>query len=325
MHESQVAARRIRDAVHEQVSQALVLANPNLVDLLLVSLICRGHVLLNDVPGIGKTMLARSLAATLGVSFGRIQFTPDLLPADITGANYYDQRENEFRFRPGPVFTHFLLADEINRATPRTQAALLECMQESTVTIDGLTRRLEQPFMVIATQNPVEMEGTFPLPEAQLDRFLMCLELGYPDPEGEAEIITRFLNREPINGVRAVVDRKQLPVLWDAVSAVALSEPVKAYVVSLARATRDLDGVRVGVSPRGTLSLARSAQALAALRGRSFVSPEDVQYVAGPVLSHRLVLEHEASLTGQTTRRIIKTVIDEVPVPDVDEGDDGER
>lgn len=304
-----------RSRLHQAVEAVVVLEEETKVDLMLVALLCGGHVLLNDVPGVGKTLLAKTFARCLGLDFGRIQFTPDLLPSDVTGLNFYNQKISEFEFRPGPIFTHILLADEINRATPRTQASLLECMQEATVSMDGVTRNLPRPFMVIATQNPVEMEGTFPLPEAQLDRFLMCIELGYPSLEGEGEIIRRFLSEDPLEEVEPFLREDELEDMRQAVKTVGLSRPAMDYVLSVARRTRTLKGVRLGSSPRGSLYLARCAQAWAALQGRSFVLPDDVKAVAAPVLGHRLLPDVESSLHALDGAELVQEALAEVPVP----------
>lgn len=306
---------KVRAAVHRAMDAVVVLEEKRNLDLMMVALLCGGHVLLNDVPGVGKTLLARAFARCLSLDFRRIQFTPDLLPSDVTGLNFYNQKTAEFVFRAGPVFTNVLLADEINRATPRTQASLLECMQEATVSVDGVTRSLDRPFMVIATQNPVEMEGTFPLPEAQLDRFLVCLQLGYPDLDGEREIVQRFLNRDPLQDVQPQLNRDQLSSLQAAIQQVRLAGPVLEYILALARRTRELKGVRLGASPRGTLYLARCAQALAALQGREFVVPDDVKAVAAPVLGHRFLPDVESSLQGLDGAALVGQVLEETPVP----------
>ena len=256
------------------------MADEQILELMLTAVTCGGHILLHDVPGVGKTLLARTFAKALGLSFNRIQFTPDLLPTDVTGINYFNQKTREFEFRPGPVFTNILLADEINRATPRTQSSLLECMQEATVTVDGVTREIGFPFLVLATENPMEMEGTFPLPEAQLDRFFMCLQLGYPEREGEKTIIRRFINNDPLQEVEPVATVEDLVKLRNLAAKVRFAEPVLDYLLSITRETRETEGVRLGVSPRGTLYFARAAQALALLRGRDYVIPDDIQDVA---------------------------------------------
>jgi MoxR-like ATPase len=308
-------AKRIAETVRDNVESVVVLEDRAVVDYLLVALICRGHVLLNDVPGVGKTLLCRTFARSLDLDFKRIQFTPDLLPSDVVGINFYNQRESEFEFRPGPVFTNVVLADEINRATPRTQSSLLECMQEATVTVDGVTRQMEKPFLVIATQNPVEMEGTFPLPEAQMDRFLMCLGLGYPSSDREREMVLRFLDADPLSQVRPVASRDDIETLERASAEVSFSSPVMDYALALSRVTRSLDGVRLGVSPRGSLFLCRCARALALVRGRSYVIPDDVQELAVPVLAHRIVPDVSSSLFESGEASIVRQALARIPVP----------
>lgn len=303
------------DSIKNSVNRVMVLPQEKLLELMLVAVICRGHILLDDIPGVGKTMLARTFAASLGLDCKRIQFTPDLLPADVTGMNVFNQKEREFEFRPGPVFTSILLADEINRATPRTQSSLLESMQEATVTIDGVTHSLQDPFLVMATQNPVEMEGTFPLPEAQLDRFLFCLRLGYPSREGEKEIINRFINANPLEQVEPVAGYEEIRSMREALNGVFLGRPVQEYIVDLGRNTRELEGIRLGTSPRGTLYLARAAQAMALLRGRDYVLPDDVQDVASPVLSHRLLTSVSSTVFAVTGEELVNKALKETPVP----------
>lgn len=301
------------EAVREQVGR-LVVGNQEAIDLLLVALLCEGHVLLEDVPGVGKTLLARGLAGSLGCSFRRIQFTPDLLPSDVTGVAIYNQRTTEFEFRPGPIFTQVLLADEINRATPRTQAALLEAMEERQVTAEGETRPLPRPFLVLATQNPIELEGTFPLPEAQLDRFLLRVRLGYPAEDDEKAIVRRFAGATPPPNVTPVLEAADLARMAQTVGAVHLGEPVLDYLVRLARATRALSAVRLGASPRATLALARAARALAALRGRAFVIPDDIKHLAPAVLAHRLVVD-TTTFRGDEAEGLIRECLASVPVP----------
>ena len=255
------------------------------------------------------------MARSLHCTFKRIQFTPDLLPSDVTGIFYFNQKTQEFEFRPGPIFANIVLADEINRATPRTQSALLEAMQERQVTVDVETFTLPRPFLVIATQNPIELEGTFPLPEAQMDRFLMRLHLGYPSEEEEEEILLRYQERDPLPDLRPVVDTQTLLELQQAVRHVHVAAPVRKYIVLVVRATREHPAVTLGVSPRGTLALFHTAQALAALRGRTFVIPDDVKYLAGPVLTHRIHISPQTRLRGRTPEEVVHEIIDEVPVP----------
>ena len=287
------SAAALGAAVAEQVGRVIV-GKADRTRLLTVALLADGHVLLDDVPGVAKTLLVRTLAAALGLSFSRIQCTPDLLPGDVTGSLVFDQRAGEFDFRPGPVFANIVLADEINRATPRTQSAFLEAMQERGVTVDGVTHALPDPFLILATQNPVEQKGTFPLPEAQVDRFLISLRLGYPDAGEEATMLERFRETDPLADVRAAVTPEEVTAAQAAVRKVHVSNDVAGYVVALVRATRESALVRLGASPRASLALQRAAQASAALDGRGFVVPDDVQALVEPVLAHRLVLARDA-------------------------------
>ena len=284
------------------------------IELILVSMLCEGHVLLEDVPGSGKTMLARSVAISLGIEFKRIQCTPDLLPNDVTGVSIFNQKSGDFEFRPGPVFCNVLLADEINRATPRTQSALLEAMQEQQVTVDGQTRILPRPFLVLATQNPIEYEGTFPLPEAQLDRFLMRLSLGYPGEEDERQILINLWREHPITKLEKVVSGAELLVLQKQVWDVHVDETLQEYVVALAAATRNHSDLALGVSPRGSLALFKAAQALAAIRGRDHVIPDDIKYLVPVTLPHRLILTPDAQLRGQTAQIILENVLENTPL-----------
>jgi MoxR-like ATPase len=272
-------------------------------------------VLVEDVPGIGKTTLAKAVARSLGCSFQRIQFTPDLLPSDVTGLYYFNQRQQDFEFRPGPVMAQVVLADEINRATPRTQSALLEAMQERQVTIDGNTMPLPRPFLVLATQNPIELEGTFPLPEAQIDRFLLKIKLGYPTEQEENEILVRFDRADPLVDLQPVANADELLQMQAVVRQVRVEDTVRTYVVQVARATREHPAVSLGVSPRGTMALYRTAQARAAMRGRDFVIPDDVKVLAPYVLTHRIIISSQTRLRGRTTEEVVMEVVDQVPVP----------
>jgi MoxR-like ATPase len=301
---------RVRTAV-----ASVVVGNDEALEQLLVALLCRGHALIEDVPGVGKTLLARSLAAVLGCTFRRIQFTPDVLPSDITGSSVYNQRSTQFEFRPGPVFTQVLLADEINRATPRTQSALLEAMEERQVTVDGETTALPEPFLVLATQNPIELEGTFPLPEAQLDRFLIRVALGYPNLEDEHAILQRFEDDDPFIRLSTVMTADEAVGLQRRRGQVTVSDPVRTYLVDIVRATRSDDRVALGVSPRGALSLHRAVQARAMLHSRSFAIPDDVKALAVPVLAHRLVVTAQARLRGDSAAAVLSQLLDAIPVP----------
>ena len=290
--------------------ETVIVGKRERIELLMVALLCQGHVLLEDVPGTGKTMLARATAASMGLQFKRLQCTPDLLPNDITGVSVFNQGTSEFDFRAGPVFVNILLVDEINRATPRTQAALLEAMQERQVTVDGVTRSLPAPFLVLATQNPIEYEGTFPLPEAQLDRFLMRLSLGYPEEDDEVQILRNLRKQHPIETVGKVVDGAQLLDLYDAVSDVHVDPSLEHYIVALVRATRAHPDLALGASPRGSLALHKTAQALAALRGRDYVIPDDVKTLVPLTLAHRLILKPESELRGRTAQGILAEVLE---------------
>ena len=286
------------------------------VELALISLLCGGHILIEDVPGVGKTMLARSLAKSVGCTFKRIQFTPDLLPSDVTGVTIYNQKTGEFEFRPGPVMAQIVLADEINRATPKTQSALLESMEEHQVTVDGETYTLPSPFLVMATQNPIEYEGTFPLPEAQLDRFMMRINLGYPSRGDEITILASQLQSHPIEEIGQVISAEELQSLQQRVRAVYVDRPlIMQYIVDVATATREHQEVYLGASPRGSLSLTQASQARAALHGRDFVIPDDVKALAPATLAHRLIVSPAARIRNVDTRIIVQEILDTVPVP----------
>ncbi len=302
---------RMRDAIAE-----VIVGYEEAVDLLLTALLSNGHILIEDVPGVGKTMLARTLAVISGLDFKRIQFTPDLLPSDVTGINMYDPHKGEFNFQPGPVFTNILLADEINRATPRTQSALLECMQERQVTLGGVTRPVPNPFVTIATQNPVEMSGTFPLPGAQLDRFLMRIFLGYPTESDEMEVVRRYRRpQNPEERVSAVVSPEDIVQLSQAAAEVHLRDDIRDYVVTCVRKTREAPGIELGASPRSAVMLANASRSLAFLNGRDYVIPDDVQRLVPPVLGHRLVTSEESWLRGREGEAILKDILETIPVP----------
>lgn len=285
------------------------------IELIVIGLLCQGHVLIEDVPGVGKTMLARSLAKSLDCEFNRIQFTPDMLPSDVTGVSIYNQKTNKFEFRPGPVIGQIILADEINRATPKTQAALLEAMEERQVTVDGVTHVLSKPFMVLATQNPIEYEGTFPLPEAQLDRFLLRLRLGYPSMADEIRVLDDQQLQHPLESLKSIVKLKEILQAIDAVKQIYISPIIKRYIVELTTRTRQSADVYLGASPRGSLSLARASQARAALLGRDYVLPDDVQALASAVLAHRIIVSPAARLRDLSSDKIVQEVVQATPVP----------
>lgn len=306
----QEMARRVRQSVGQ-----VIIGKEEVIDLLMVALLCEGHVLFEDVPGIGKTTMAKALSRSLGCSFQRIQFTPDLLPSDIIGITYFNQKRGEFEFRPGPLLSQVVLADEINRATPRTQSALLEAMEERQISVERETMPLPRPFMVIATQNPVELEGTFPLPEAQLDRFLMRLRLDYPSQAEERLILQRFKENQPLQEVQPVLPAEYLKVLQGVIRRVRVDPSVETYIVDLVRATRNHNAIELGVSPRGTLALYRAVQASAAIHGRSYVIPDDVKQLAKPILSHRMLATSSTRLHGRVMEQIIDDVVHTTPVP----------
>ena len=306
-------AAGILSALQENIGKVIV-GREDTVELLLTALCCGGHVLLEDMPGTGKTKLAKSLARSVDGAFRRVQFTPDLLPSDVTGLNYFNQKQSEFSFRAGPVFCNILLADEINRATPRTQSSLLECMEERQVTVDGETRLLESPFLVIATQNPIETAGTFPLPEAQLDRFLMMLSMGLPSREEEIAILDRFLREDPLEELKPVCSRQELLELQELRKSVYVHPILLGYITDLVQATRSAESAVLGVSPRGTLALMNAVRSYAMLRGRSYAVPEDVKRLAVPVLSHRVSLER-GSFDRLGGAKLIQGILDSAPVP----------
>ena len=306
--------QNMADKIRHSV-QRVIVGKDDVIDLAIIALLCKGHVLVEDVPGIGKTTMAKALAQSLGCTFNRIQFTPDLMPTDVLGVNFYNQKSGDFEFRSGPIFSQILLADEINRATPRTQSALLEAMGERQATIDGVTRAISEPFMVLATQNPIEMEGTFPLPEAQLDRFMLRIKLGYPSPDEESDILLRFQKDTILPALEPVTTESELRPLQDAVTTVRVDDTIRMYVVAITQASREHDGLALGASPRAALSLYKTAQAKAVLDGRDFVTPDDVKEMAETVLAHRMILTSNSRLRGRTTGMIVEEVLDSVPVP----------
>lgn len=293
----------------------VIIGKRNIVELSLVAMLADGHVLLEDVPGVGKTMMVRSLAKSINASFKRIQFTPDLLPSDVTGVSIYNPQLQEFIFRPGPIMGNIILADEINRTSPKTQAALLEGMEEASVTVDGVTRQLEKPFFVMATQNPIEYEGTYPLPEAQLDRFLLKMKIGYPTMQEEMEVLNLARKAKPIEELEPVISMEEIRALQEEVLEIHVEDTIKRYLVDLSARTRVHPNVNLGVSPRGTISLMKAAQAYALLNGRDYVLPDDVQYLAPAVLSHRIILKSEAKYGGIDAESIIQDIVRKIPVP----------
>jgi MoxR-like ATPase len=293
----------------------VIVGKANVLELVTVSLFAQGHILIDDVPGVGKTMLAKALAKTLGCEFKRIQFTPDMLPSDITGVSIYDQSTRKFEFRPGPIFANVLLADEINRATPKTQSALLEAMEEKQISVDGVTHLLAEPFIVLATQNPIEYEGTFPLPEAQLDRFFMKIQIGYPSLLDEIKIIEDQKLRHPIEDISAVVDVPEIKKLQEMVKSIYVADSIKKYIVQIIRMTREDKDIYLGCSPRGSLALSRAGQIYAAISGRDFVVPDDIKYLADSILSHRMVIQPTSRLKNITAESVIADILATVEVP----------
>jgi len=317
MARSSVLANRLKDVVDRVIDnvEKVIIGKREVVELAVVALLCEGHILVEDVPGVGKTMLARSLAKSLGCTFKRIQFTPDLLPSDVIGVSVFNQKINEFEFRPGPVISQIVLADEINRATPRTQSSLLECMGERQITVDGVTRQMPKPFITIATQNPIEYEGTFPLPEAQLDRFLMKINLGYPSEEDENDILLSQQRRHPIEELEAVIGTEEIIELQTSVKEIHIEDSVREYIVRIVRATRNHPDLLLGASPRGSLALFKTSQALAAISGRDYAIPDDAKRLAPFTLSHRLIVKPESQLKGYTSEKIVQNILNKVEVP----------
>jgi len=314
LEQSMDTVRSFSEKVIANIEQVIV-GKHETVELTVIGLLCQGHLLIEDVPGVGKTMLARSLARSIGCEFSRIQFTPDMLPSDVTGVSIFNQVTREFEFRPGPVMAQIILADEINRATPKTQAALLEAMEERQVTVDGITHTLPRPFMVLATQNPIEYEGTFPLPEAQLDRFLLRIRLGYPSAEDEVRVLERQQFHHPIEDLVPVVSEAEVLQAQDDVRKIYVAPGVKRYIVELNRRTREFPEVYLGASPRGSLTLYRACQARAALQGREFVLPDDVKALAEASLGHRVILGPAARLRDLTTSEVVQEILSGVAVP----------
>jgi len=311
--EMREVARRANDIAANIGS--VILGKDEVIEACVVALLAGGHLIIEDYPGVGKTLLAKALARSVSCRFARVQFTPDLLPSDVTGVNVFNQKTGSFEFRPGPIFANIVLADEINRASPKTQASLLECMEERQATIDNVTRPIAAPFMVIATQNPIEYEGTYPLPEAQLDRFLMRLSLGYPSPDAEAELLEAQASRDPFADLDPVLETSDVLAMQEAIRRVRVAPALRRYVVDVVTATRDDRDIYLGASPRAGIALLRAAMALAVLRGRDFVVPHDVKDLAGAVLSHRIILSADARVSGRTEQAAVTAVLAAVPVP----------
>ncbi len=314
VRQSTATVQEIAERVSNSVGQ-VILGKANEIRLTTLGLLCRGHILLEDIPGVGKTMLAKSLARAVGCTFNRIQFTPDMLPSDITGVSIYNPKSREFEFRPGPIMAQIVLADEINRATPKTQSALLEAMEEGQMTVDGVTYRLSNPFLIMATQNPIEYEGTFPLPEAQLDRFLVRIQMGYPQPADELKILASQQYQHPIQNLQQVVSLKELLAAQQQIKDVYVASEVQQYIINLINASRRHADVYLGSSPRGSLALFRTAQARAAMTGRDFVIPDDVKALAEVTLAHRIIVGPAARIKNISSRTIVQDILQNTPVP----------
>jgi MoxR-like ATPase len=316
-HEADPKTHRITEAAERFAKNVgrVIVGKEEAIQSVFIGLLCGGHLLIEDVPGVGKTLLAKAAARSLGCTFKRIQCTPDLLPADVTGLHYFNQKKSEFEFRPGPILANLVLVDEINRAMPRTQSCLLECMQEQQVTVDWHTFSLPRPFLILATQNPIELEGTFPLPEAQLDRFLLRVKLGYPSAAEEATILSRFQETNPLDSLPAILEAKDLLDLQRLSQQVYVEPSVRGYITSLTRATRSHADIRLGASPRSSLGLHSAAQARGAIEGRSYVIPDDVKSLFVPVIAHRLLIKPEARMRGKTAEDILKEILEQTPVP----------
>ncbi|WP_223703412.1 AAA family ATPase [Sutcliffiella deserti] len=310
METSQIQVKRILDNIGN-----VMIGKNHVAELSIVALLAGGHVLLEDVPGVGKTLMVRSLAKSVGAEFKRIQFTPDLLPSDVTGSSIYNPKELRFEFRPGPIMGNIVLADEINRTSPKTQASLLEGMEEASVTVDGNTLSLGSPFFVMATQNPIEYEGTYPLPEAQLDRFLFKMNMGYPSPDEEVQILHSTEKRQPINELQSVITLEELQEMQKQVKEVHVDQTVKEYIVDMVNRTRTHQSVYLGASPRGSVALMKAGQAYAFIHGRDYVVPDDIKYLAPYVLPHRIILKSEAKFEGMTAEQVVRKVIDRTPIP----------
>lgn len=315
---NEVSGAQLIQDVAERIAQSVgqvIIGKRNEVRLAILGLLCKGHILLEDIPGVGKTMMARALAKAIGTNFSRIQFTPDMLPSDVTGVSIFNQQTRQFEFRPGPIMAQIVLADEINRATPKTQAALLEAMEERQITVDGVTYPMDDPFMILATQNPIEYEGTFPLPEAQLDRFLIRIQMGYPSANEEITMLSAQQYQHPINNLQQVIRVEDLLRAQEMVRQVYVADEIKHYIVSLVNASRAANNVYLGSSPRGSLALFRTSQARAAMAGRDYVIPDDVKALAEVTLSHRIIVGPKARIDGISSRTIVQDILNTTPVP----------